>query len=114
MTGGYAEISGIHYSINVKRKHDYGQAYCAATDNGAGWISEQATPMLTGTWIPFSTNFSDVSSIEYALQENLAVLGLTAFLVFEDVPDPQGFRIFIKDKNGVRQSGTVDWSAIGV
>ena len=39
---------------------------------------------------------------------------LTAFTVFEDVDSPKGFRIFVKDKNGNRAAGTVDWAAYGV
>ena len=39
---------------------------------------------------------------------------LTAYTVFEDVDSPKGFRIFVKDKNGNRAAGTVDWAAYGV
>ena len=101
VTGGYAEISNINYRLDVKRKTDMGQAYCKATDGGTG--------NDTGTWIPFNKKFSDIENIEYATEH-----GKIAFLNFQDVLNPEGFRIYILDKNGVRQNGWVSWSAYGV
>ena len=101
VTGGYAEISGINYRMDVKRKTDHGQAWCSATDGGTG--------DLTGTWIPFNMEFTDIEDIEYATDS-----GKIAFLNFQDVPNPKGFRIYILNKQGARQDGWVSWSAYGV
>jgi hypothetical protein len=68
--------------------------------------------MLTGKWVDFNVNFIDVESLpkpNIVNNENL-----TAFTVFEDAENPKGFRIFVKDKNGNRADGTVDWAAYGV
>ena len=85
---------------------------CGAGDNGDGWISETATPMLTGTWVPFNRDFVDVQSLPKPNVVNHA--DYTAFTVFEDVINPEGFRVFVKDKNGSRVTATVDWVAMGV
>ena len=117
VTNGYVSISNINYRMDVKRKTDFGRVQCNSSDNGDGWISEASTPMLTGTWVPFSTDFVDVESLP---RPNIVKLNgqvdetLTAFIVFEDVPKPQGFRIFVKDINGDRASALVDWAAYGV
>ena len=111
-TGGMAAISNINYSLDVKRKSDFGRVEVKATDNGAGWTSESATPMLTGKWVAFNVGFVDVESLPKPNVVNDQ--NLTAYTVFEDVDSPKGFRIFVKDKNGNRAAGTVDWAAYGV
>lgn len=112
VTGGYIEISSILVDLNVKQLTDYGRVECKATDNGDGWVSEQQTPMLTGTWVPFNRDFVDVQSLPMPNVVNHQEY--TAFTVFEDVINPKGFRIFVKDKNGSRVTATVDWTAMGV
>ena len=112
VTGGYIEISQILVDLNVKQLTDYGRIECKATDNGEGWISEQETPMLTGTWVEFKRNFVDVQSLPKPNVVNNQ--NYTAYTVFEDVINPKGFRIFVKDKNGSRVTATVDWTAMGV
>lgn len=112
ITGGMTAISNINYSLDVKRKMDFGRIDVKATDNGDGWISESETPMLTGKWVDFNADFIDVESLPKPNIVNNQ--NLTAFTVFEDIENPKGFRIFVKDKNGNRAAGTVDWAAYGV
>lgn len=112
VTGGYIEISSIYVDLNVKQISDYGRVECRADDNGDGWVSETKTPMLTGTWIPFNRDFVDVQSLPKPNVVNHAEY--TAYTVFEDVINPEGFRVFVKDKNGSRVTATVDWVAMGV
>lgn len=112
VSGGYIEISSIYVDLNVKQITDYGRVECKADDNGEGWISEEETPMLTGTWVPFVRDFVDVQSLPKPNVVNHDEY--TAFTVFEDVINPEGFRIFVKDKNGSRVTATVDWVAMGV
>ena len=112
LTGGMAAISNINYSLDVKRKTDFGRVEVKAGDNGAGWKSESETPMLTGKRVDFKVGFIDVESLPKPNVVNDQ--NLTAFTVFEDVENPKGFRIFVKDKNGNRAAGTVDWAAYGV
>ena len=112
VTGGYIEISSILVDLNVKQLTDWGRVECKATDNGDGWVSESETPMLTGTWVPFKRDFVDVQSLPKPNVVNHQEY--TAFTVFEDVINPKGFRIFVKDKNGSRVTATVDWTAMGV
>ena len=112
VSGGMAAISNINYALDVKRKTDFGRVEVKATDNGAGWTSETTTPLLTGKWVDFKAAFIDVESLPKPNVVNNQ--NLTAFTVFEDVENPKGFRIFVKDKNGNRADGTVDWAAYGV
>lgn len=112
ITGGYVEINSILVDLNIKQLSDYGRVECKADDNGEGWVSETETPMLTGTWVPFKRDFVDVQSLPKPNVVNKPEY--TAFTVFEDVINPKGFRIFVKDKNGSRVSATVDWTAMGV
>ena len=112
VTGGYIEINSILIDLNVKQLTDYGRVECKATDNGEGWVSEQETPMLTGTWVEFKRDFVDVQSLPKPNVVNQQ--DYEAFIVFEDVINPKGFRIFVKDKNGSRVTAMVDWTAMGV
>lgn len=112
VSGGYIEISSIYVDLNAKQITDYGRVECGADDNGEGWISETETPMLTGTWVPFNRGFVDVQSLPQPNVVNHQEY--TAYTVFEDVINPEGFRIFVKDKNGSRVTATVDWVAMGV
>lgn len=114
-SGGLVSVSNINVRCDVKRKTDFGKAFCAADDNGEGWVSQQETPMLTGTWIPFNASFVDVESLPRPnVVNDTSEGGLTAYTVFEDVYEPTGFRVFVLDKNGNRASATVDWAAYGV
>lgn len=112
VSGGYIEINSILVDLNVKQLTDFGRVECKATDNGEGWISEQETPMLTGTWVAFKRDFVDVQSLPKPNVVNQE--DYTAYTVFEDVINPKGFRIFVKDKNGSRVTAMVDWTAMGV
>ena len=118
VVGGYVSISKITVDLNIKRLSDFGQVLCQATDNGAGFVSESATPMLTGKWVDFNVDFVDVQSFprpNVVLDDNNTnKQGYTAFIVFEDVINPKGFRVFVKDKNGNRVTALVDWAAMGV
>lgn len=116
ITGGYVQINNLNIRLDVKKLTDYGRVTSKATDNGAGWTSEAATPMLTGTWVPFKVKFVDVQSFPRpnVVVTNTAQTGYTAYVVFEDVLNPTGFRVFVKDKNGTRVTADVEWQAFGV
>ena len=110
-TGGMLLLSSINYRLDVKKLSDFGSVYSKSTDNGDGFVDEDTTPMLYGTWVPFSVAFTDVQSgpMAFCNEQNK-----TAYVVFEDVLKPKGFRVFVLDKNGNRTSGQVSWSAHGV
>lgn len=116
VTGGYVQINNMLVDLKIKKLVDSGRILSKATDNGAGWISESQTPMLTGTWVDFKVDFVDVQSFPRpnVLVESTAQEGYTAYTVFEDVINPTGFRVFVKDKNGARVTAKVDWQAFGV
>lgn len=111
VTGGMLLLSGINYRLDVKKLSDFGSVYSKSTDNGDGFVDEDTTPMLYGTWVPFSVSFTDVQSgpMAFCNEQNK-----TAYVVFEDILKPKGFRVFVLDKNGNRTSGQVSWSAHGV
>lgn len=116
VTGGFVRVTSMLVDLKIKKLTDYGRVLSQATDNGAGWVSEAATPMLTGTWVPFKINFVDVQSLP---RPNVVVTKeiestYTAYTVFEDVINPKGFRVFVKDKNGARVTAEVDYVAFGV
>ena len=112
--GGIVSVHDIALRVNVKRKTDFGRVFCAADDNGEGWVSETATPMLTGTGVEFSTEFTTVQVGPLLTVADDPAGELTARLVFEGTLKPTGFRIYVKDKEGARASATVDWVAYGV
>lgn len=111
VTGGMLLLSYINYRLDVKKLSDFGSIYSKSTDNGAGFVDVDTTPMLYGTWVPFAVAFTDVQSgpMAFCNEKNK-----TAYVVFEDVLRPKGFRVFVLDKNGNRTSGQVSWSAHGV
>lgn len=111
VTGGMLLLSNINYRLDVKKLSDFGSVYSRSTDNGAGFVDVDTTPMLYGTWVPFSVSFTDVQSGPMAFCNEQ---DRTAYVVFEDVLKPKGFRVFVLDKNGNRTSGQVSWSAHGV
>lgn len=116
ITDGYVQINSILINLDVKKMSDFGRVTSLATDNGQGWVSEAATPMLTGTWVPFKVDFVDVQSLPRpnVVVNNSVQSTYTAYTVFEDVINPKGFRVFVKDKNGNRVTADVDWVAMGV
>lgn len=112
LTGGTASISNINYRLDVKRKTDFGQIYSDASDNDEDYVDDVTTPMLKGTFVPFNVAFADISSLPKPNVVNHPEL--TAYTIFEDAMNPEGFRVFILNDQGVRVSGTVDWAAYGV
>ena len=111
VTGGMLAISNINYKLDVKKLSDFGSVYSKATDNGDGFVDVDTTPMLYGTWVPFLVAFTDVQSGPMAFCNEQ---DKTAYVTFEDVLHPAGFRVYVLDKNGNRTSGQVSWSAFGV
>ena len=111
ITGGLLLITNINYRLDVKKKTDFGNLISRATDNGDGFISAEDTPELYGTYIPFGAKFVDVQAGPNA---TCSEAGKTAYVNFTDVPHPEGFRVYILDKNGQRVDGAVSWYAFGV
>lgn len=112
ITGGLVQINHIYVNLQVKRVQDYGRVHCDKDDNDLDWVSETATPMLTGTWVAFHQKFIDVQALPKPNVLNHE--NYTAYTVFEDVLRPKGFRVFVKDKSGNRVTADVDWVASGV
>lgn len=111
VSGGMLAISNINYRLDVKKLSDFGSIESKATDNGPGFIDRETTPDLYGTWVPFNVAFVDVQAGPFAACNEE---GKTAYVNFQDVQDPKGFRVFVFDKNGQRVDGRVSWSANGV
>ena len=111
VSGGMLAISNINYRLDVKKLSDFGSIESKATDNGPGFIDKETTPDLCGTWVPFNMAFVDVQAGPFAACNEE---GKTAYVNFQDVQDPKGFRVFVFDKNGQRVDGRVSWSANGV
>ena len=99
-TGGMVTVSRIYFDFSVKRKTDFGQAYCRAED-------------ADGTEIFFNVAFAEVQSLPKPNVRNDED-GLTAFTRFEGGLNPKSFFCYVKDKNGQRVSAMVDWLAGGV
>lgn len=111
VTGGMSAISAINYRLDVKKQSDFGSVYSNASDNGEGFISVDETPDLYGTWVPFLVSFTDIQSGPLVFCNEQ---GKTAYMNFKDTLNPEGFRVFVLDKDGNRVSGQVSWSAYGV
>lgn len=101
-TGGLVAVSRIFYSLNVRRKTDFGQALCRAEDEG-------------GTEIFYNVTFTEVQSLPRPnVVNDTSEGGLTAYTTREEGLNPVSFRCFVKDKEGNRVTATVDWLAGGV
>lgn len=111
ITGGMMLITNINYRLDVKKKTDFGNLISKVTDNGDGFISVEDTPELYGTYVPFGAKFVDVQAGPNA---TCSEAGKTAYVNFTDVPHPEGFRVYVLDKNGQRVDGAVSWYAFGV
>lgn len=111
ITGGLMLITNINYRLDVKKKTDFGNLTSLASDNGDGFVSIEETPELYGTFVPFGVNFVDVQAGPNATCNET---GKTAHVNFTDVPHPEGFRVYVLDKNGQRVDGAVSWYAFGV
>ena len=111
ITGGLLLITNINYRLDVKKKTDFGNLISKSTDNGDGFISVEDTPELYGSYVPFGAKFVDVQAGPNA---TCSEAGKTAYVNFTDVPHPEGFRVYVLDKNGQRVDGAVSWYAFGV
>ncbi|WP_304049107.1 TipJ family phage tail tip protein [Desulfovibrio piger] len=111
VSGGMLAISNINYRLDVKKLSDFGSVFSAATDNGEGFVDKETTPDLYGTWVPFAVSFVDVQAGPFV---SCGEEGKTAYINFQDVQEPEGFRVFVLDVNGQRVDGQVSWSVNGV
>lgn len=111
VSGGMLAISNINYRLDVKKLSDFGSVFSAATDNGEGFVDKETTPDLYGTWVPFAVSFVDVQAGPFV---SCGEEGKTAYVNFQDVQEPEGFRVFVLNANGQRVDGQVSWSVNGV
>lgn len=111
VSGGMLAISNINYRLDVKKLSDFGSVFSAATDNGEGFVDRETTPDLYGTWVTFNVAFVDVQAGPFV---SCGEEGKTAYMNFQDVQNPDGFRVFVLDENGQRVDGHVSWSVNGV
>lgn len=66
---------------------------------------------VLGTPAYFKVDYKDVNSITVSAD---SVNNYTATYSFVDIPSPEGFEVFVFDKDGVRQDCPVSWKARGV
>lgn len=112
VSGGLLQFRNINYSLNIKRKTDFGTMSVTATDNGAGYPGD---PMQAGKWVPFNIPFTDVNGAPVCtIVNNNSASPLTPYTVFVDTLNPTGFRVFALDKNGNRAAATISWMVQGV
>jgi predicted phage tail protein len=141
VTGGVVAVASINYRLEIIEMNDSGSCTIQKEDvldehgdvliyaNGDAeheWTSMQDTPMLTGQWISFNKSFMDITSLArpnvIAVYDGNdepqfgadAIVGYTAYTVFEDLPHPEGFRCFVLDANGNRAKAIVHWEVFGV
>ena len=94
-----ALYTNITIALSIKRDLDSGRANVFA-----------ANP--TGTFIAFNKPFKDVESITVTPE---GVTNRVATYDFQDVLNPDGFRVFLYDAgNGQRVDGIVSWKARGI
>lgn len=107
--GEYVYITGIP-SPNVYKIQSSANANTfivtapSATSSGACTLDSDGTPTL------FATSFIDVTSLMVSAQ---GTTPLTALYNFVDTPNPTMFKALLFNSAGVRQSGTISWSAKG-
>lgn len=112
ISGGLLEVKNINYSLNIKRKTDFGTAQCKATDNGPGWPADEDQ---AGTEIFFNADFMDINGAPQAqVLHQSADNPLRPLVSFKDILNPKSFRVAVFDKDGKRADADVSWQAYGV
>lgn len=91
-----AKFSDLQIRLNLKTDDDGGVAMVSAAGS-------------SGTFVTFNQDFIDVKKITVSA----SVDGAYAVWDFQDVPNPTGFYVFLKDDQGVRVDGRISWDAIG-
>lgn len=94
-----AEIFNVVISLNVKRENDGGELDALSSDVG-------------GTTVLFNKDFKDVESITATVKS--VTEPYTAIIDFVDIPDPDGFKVYVFDTTGNRVSKTIEWKARGI
>ena len=92
------QLFNLRTRLDVKLVLDAGTVFALAADS-------------LGTPAYFRVDFKDVNSITVSAD---TVNNFSASYSFVDIPDPDGFEVFVYDQNGVRQDCPVSWKARGV
>lgn len=98
-------VFNLIVNLAVKRENDGGEIEAKATDDGL-----DGRPL--GTPVTFNKAFKDVESVTATVkspQEPFIVV-----VDFQDVPNPVGFKVFVLDSSGARQTKIIEWKARGV
>lgn len=85
--------------LDVKEAIDSGEVQANAGDTN-------------GTQVNFNKSFKDIRSITVSLKQ--AQFNYIVTYDFQDVPNPTGFKVYVWDAAGNRQSALVTWIARGV
>jgi hypothetical protein len=103
VTHGYVEISNILIDLNIKKLTDFGRTLVEADDFAT----------TQGTFIPFAVNFVAVQSLPKP-----QVIGYPDYEAHVNYDgsqiNPEGFYVYVLDKNGNPKTAYVDWAAYGV
>lgn len=93
------ELFNLVISLNVKRENDGGEIEADETDVG-------------GTEVLFNKDFKDVESITATAKS--VTEPYVVIIDFNDVPDPDGFNVYVFDTTGNRVTKTIEWKARGI
>lgn len=95
----FIELYNLTVSLNVKRENDGGEVNALATD-------------AAGTQVNFTKPFKDIESITCTTKSTTEPY--IVIFDFVDAPNPTGFKVYVFDTMGARQTKVVDWKARGI
>lgn len=92
-------LFNLMVNIAVKRENDGGEALADMND-------------ALGTQVYFNKDFKDVESVTATVKSPQEPF--TVVVDFQDVPNPEGFKVFVLDTSGARVTKVIEWKARGV
>lgn len=92
-----SKLTNVRVKLSLKIEEEEDIVDILAADSG-------------GTYVPFTKEYLDIRSIQLTAVGSSAMIPV---LVFEDVPDPEGFRVLGFDVEGDRVNGKVRYVAKG-
>ena len=104
-SGALVKISNLNLKLDAKIKNDTGVGTANATDSKiVNGVTKQ------GTTVNFNVDFVDVQGIAVTPNATSAVI---AVVDFQDIINPESFRVLLYDTNGARVSGEFTWQCRG-
>lgn len=101
------EFYNLRIFLNTKLVLTSGNITSLATDN---YPATPSSPETRGTYVPFIKPYKDVNSITLTTNSKQPI---SAIYAFQDIPNPDGFKVMVFDSSGNRIDQEVSWKVRG-